>query len=48
MDGQLDIAVLSMLDQMFDIVCFTRVDSDLIDTLIVKQDKKTEPLAAGM
>ena len=46
MDGQLDIAVVSMLEQKFDKVRFTRVDSDVIDNLIVKEDKKNEVLAA--
>ncbi len=44
MDGQLDIAVVSMLEQKFEKVRFTRVDSDVIDNLIVKEDKKGESL----
>lgn len=44
MDGQLDIAVVSMLEQKFEKVRFTRVDSDVIDNLIVKDDKKGEAL----
>lgn len=47
MDGQLDIAVVSMLEQKFDKVRFTRVDSDIIDNLIVKEDKKSEVLEAA-
>ena len=47
MDGQLDIAVVSMLEQKFDKVRFTRVDSDVIDNLIVKEDKKNEVLEAS-
>ena len=47
MDGQLDIAVVSMLEQKFEKVRFTRVDSDIIDNLIVKEDKKNEALEAG-
>ncbi len=47
MDGQLDIAVVSMLEQKFDKVRFTRVDSDVIDNLIVKEDKKNEVLEAA-
>ena len=47
MDGQLDIAVVSMLEQKFDKVRFTRVDSDVIDNLIVKEDKKSEVLEAA-
>ena len=46
MDGQLDIAVVSMLEQKFDKVRFTRVDSDVVDNLIVKEDKKNETLDA--
>lgn len=47
MDGQLDIAVVSMLEQKFDKVRFTRVDSDIIDNLIVKEDKKNGVLEAA-
>ena len=47
MDGQLDIAVVSMLEQKFDKVRFTRVDSDIIDNLIVKEDKKNEVFEAA-
>lgn len=47
MDGQVDIAVVSMLEQKFDKVRFTRVDSDVIDNLIVKEDKKSEVLEAA-
>ncbi len=39
MDGQLDIALIGMLEQKFDKTRFTRVDSDVIDNLIVKEDK---------
>ena len=44
MDGQLDIAVVSMLEQKLEKCCFTRVDSDVIDNLIVKEDKKANTL----
>ena len=44
MDGQLDIAVVGMLEQKFEKSRFTRVDSDVIDNLIVKEDKKGEIL----
>jgi len=47
MDGQLDIAVVSMLEQKFEKARFTRVDSDVIDNLIVKEDKKNEILEAS-
>ena len=38
MDGQLDVAVVSMLEQKLEKTRFTRVDSDTIDKLIVKDD----------
>ncbi|MDE6217253.1 molecular chaperone HtpG [Bacteroides sp.] len=44
MDGQLDIAVVSMLEQKLEKARFTRVDSDVVDNLIVKEDKKNEAL----
>ena len=44
MDGQLDIAVVSMLEQKLEKCRFTRVDSDVIDNLIVKEDKKANTL----
>lgn len=47
MDGQLDIAVVSMLEQKFEKSRFTRVDSDIIDNLIVKEEKKSETLDAS-
>ena len=46
MDGQLDIAVVSMLEQKFEKCRFTRVDSDIIDNLIVKEEKKIDVLEA--
>ena len=46
MDGQLDIAVVSMLEQKFEKGRFTRVDSDIIDNLIVKEEKKSDALDA--
>ena len=46
MDGQLDIAMISMLEQKLEKSRFTRVDSDVIDNLIVKEDKKGEILEA--
>lgn len=46
MDGQLDIAVVSMLEQKFEKVRFTRVDSDVIDNLIVKEEKQATSLEA--
>lgn len=47
MDGQLDVAMVSMLEQKFEKSRFTRVDSDVIDNLIVKEDKKGETLEAN-
>ena len=40
MDGQLDVAMISMLEQKFEKSRFTRVDSDVIDRLIVKEEHK--------
>lgn len=47
MDGQLDIAVVSMLEQKLEKARFTRVDSDVIDRLIVKEDQASSELAAN-
>ena len=47
MDGQLDIAVVSMLEQKFEKTRFTRVDSDVVDNLIVKEEAKGEALDAS-
>ena len=44
-DGQLDAPMLSMLEQKFDKSRFTRVDSDIIDRLIVKDDVKKDELS---
>ena len=46
MDGQLDVAMVSMLEQKLEKSRFTRVDRDVIDNLIVKEDKKSEVLEA--
>ena len=43
-DGQLDVPMASMLEQKFEKSRFTRVDSDVVDHLIVKDDKKEETL----
>jgi len=40
LDGQLDTPVISMLEQKFEKSHFTRVDADIIDRLIVKEDVK--------
>ena len=43
MDGQLDTPMVNMLEQKLEKSRFTRVDSDIIDRLIVKEDaKKTD------
>ena len=47
MDGQLDIAVVSMLEQKFEKSRFTRVDSDVVDNLIIKEEHKNEALEAS-
>lgn len=44
MDGQLDVAVVSMLEQKLGKSRFTRVDSDVIDNLIAKEDTKADEL----
>ena len=47
MDGQLDTAVVSMLEQKMEKCRFTRVDSDTIDRLIVKADKEESSIPAA-
>lgn len=44
MDGQLDAALISMLERKFEKTRFTRVDSDAVDNLIVKEEQKTSAL----
>ena len=44
MDGQLDVAMVSMLEQKFEKGRFTRVDSDVIDHLIAKEERKDASL----
>ncbi|WP_071146585.1 molecular chaperone HtpG [Bacteroides ihuae] len=46
MDGQLDIALVSTFEQKFEKARFTRVDSDVADNLIVKEDKQDSALEA--
>ena len=46
MDGQLDVPMINMLEQKFEKSRFTRVDSDIIDRLIVKEEKHGEELTA--
>ena len=45
MDGQLDVALISLLERKFEKTRFTRVDSDTIENLILKEDFKTSTLA---
>ena len=45
MDGQLDVPTLQTLEQKFEKSRFTRVDSDIIDRLIVKSDAPKSELA---
>lgn len=47
MDGQLDTPLLQMLEQKIEKSTFTRVDSDVIDRLIEKEDAKHEELEAS-
>ena len=44
-DGQLDAPMVSMLEQKFEKSRFTRVDSGIIDRLIVKEDVKKDELS---
>ncbi len=44
LDGQLDVPMVNMLEQKFEKSRFTRVDADVIDRLIVKEDQKGEEL----
>lgn len=44
LDGQLDVPMISMLEQKFEKSRFTRVDSDTIDRLIIKNENKDSDL----
>ncbi len=44
MDGQLDPAMFNLYEEKFEKSRFTRVDSDVVDRLIVKSDDKKEEL----
>ena len=46
LDGDLDTPIVSMLEQKFEKSRFTRVDADIVDRLIVKDDQKKSELAA--
>lgn len=45
-DGQLDTAMVNMLEQKFEKTRFSRVDGDVIDRIIQKDDTKKEELKA--
>jgi molecular chaperone HtpG len=45
MDGQLDVALISLLERKFEKTRFTRVDSDTVENLIVKEEQKGTLLA---
>ena len=45
LDGDLDVPMVSMLEQKLEKCRFTRVDSDIIDRLIVKEDRKESTLS---
>lgn len=47
MDGQLDVALISLLERKFEKTRFTRVDSDVVDNLIVKNEQKASTLGEG-
>ena len=46
LDGDLDTPIVSMLEQKFEKSRFTRVDADIVDRLIMKDDQKKSELAA--
>lgn len=46
LDGQLDTPIVSMLEQKLEKVRFTRVDADIADRLIAKEDTKANNLDA--
>jgi molecular chaperone HtpG len=46
LNGQLDTAMISMFEQKLKKTRFTRVDSDSVDNLILKEDNKAESLPA--
>ena len=45
MEGQLDTPMVNMLEQKLEKIHFTRVDSDIVDRLIVKEDAKKTDLS---
>ena len=47
LDGQLDVPTIQTLEQKFEKSRFTRVDADIIDRLIVKEDAPKSDLSEG-
>ena len=47
MDGQLDVALISLLERKFEKTRFSRVDSDIVERLIVKEEQKASALSNG-
>ena len=47
MDGQLDVALISLLERKFEKTRFTRVDSDVVDNLIAKEEQKASSLSTA-
>ena len=47
LDGQLDTPLVQMLERKLEKTTFTRVDADVIDRLIQKEEQKGEELEAG-
>ena len=47
MDGQLDVALISLLERKFEKTRFTRVDSDVADNLIAKEEQKASSLSTA-
>ena len=46
-DGQLDVALINLLEQKLDKTRFSRVDADIVDNLIVKDEHKEQTLSAN-
>ncbi len=44
-DGELDVPMVSMLEQKFEKSRFSRVDADIVDRLIAKEDTKKDEMA---
>lgn len=48
LDGQLDTPLVGLLEQKLEKSRFTRVDADIVEHLIVKDDEKKDPLEQGL